>query len=114
MRVSGLNLREGDGVLRVEAQVEWEDADRPPLSVFLDSLSRFRASIWPDPNAFAMAVILPAWHAGERRLLIEGNLCPVFRDNVRAALGTLSRWYPDDLGPMPHIEAAGGFVVRHP
>lgn len=102
-----------DGVLRVQATVTWEDADKRPLRVFAETDKRFLAWVSADPNALFLACLFPAWRDGERRVFVDGSICPVLRDNLRAAMETVRSWYPDRFGDFPHVEARR-FEVRAP
>ena len=104
MRIDAITLEELPGKRRVAASVEWEDADRPSLGLFAETDADRREGFWPDPNAFLTACALPAWHAGERRVFIDGELCPVLHDRIAIVFATLQTWYPE-LGPPPTIEA---------
>ncbi|MEN6303838.1 MAG: hypothetical protein ABFD96_13990 [Armatimonadia bacterium] len=113
MHISDLQTRVEAGRARVEAWVTWEDAAREPLRLFLETDARFADALWADPNGLAVAALLPAWHAGERRLLVDGTLCPILRDNLKAACETLRAWYPES-GPPPALETSQGFKPRYP
>jgi hypothetical protein len=65
----------------------------------------------PAPEAFALIGALAALRAGERRVRIEGKLCPRFRDDTRLALRLLHTWYGN---PEPVLEATAGFAAREP
>ncbi|MFC1719120.1 hypothetical protein ACFL6S_36040, partial [Candidatus Poribacteria bacterium] len=101
-------------ITRVEARVTWEDVDKAPLALFVETKAEFQQGLWPDPNAFLIGCLLPAWRAGERRVRVDGYLCPILRHNLKAALDTLQLWYPDFFGPMPVIETTRGFKARLP
>jgi len=101
------------GVARAQALVSWDDADRPPVRLFVEVGAGFREGFAPDPNGFLVAAFLPAWHAGERRVTVEGSLCPVLRDNLGAVTATLQAWYPE-LGPPPTVSPTHGYEVRRP
>ncbi|WP_206079087.1 hypothetical protein, partial [Allomesorhizobium camelthorni] len=69
MIVSGL-IAEDD---RVRAEVRWEEAGRDTQEIFVQG-----QDLSADPNGFLILCFLPAWHAGERRIVIEGGgICPV-------------------------------------
>ncbi|WP_206079250.1 hypothetical protein, partial [Allomesorhizobium camelthorni] len=69
MIVSGF-IAEEDGV---RAEVRWEEAGRDTQRIFVQG-----HDLCADPNAFLILCFLPAWHAGERRILVEdGGICPV-------------------------------------
>ena len=114
MIVSELNKRRGGGVVRVEATVRWEDSDTPGMSLFIDAEERHADAIVADPNVFAIACLLPAWRSGEKRLRVEGTLCPMLCERTKTATGMLKAWYPDDFGRRPTIEAAEGYRVAEP
>lgn len=87
---------------QVSAQVKWEEADREDLSLFVQG-----KDLVADPNAFLILSFLPAWLAGEKRIVVEGgDICPVLQANLAAVSQTIRRWhsYPDP----PRIEASNG------
>lgn len=86
--------------------IEWEHSGRPGQRLFYEVDAAHAAPMTPDPNAFLVAAILTAWNHGERRIRIDGALCPMLVDQIRAPLQTLAAWYPE-LGPPPVVEAAG-------
>jgi hypothetical protein len=105
MIVSNVALRKDGRAERVEATVEWEDVERPPQTLFYEVDPDHSAPLTPDPNAFLVGAVLPAWHQGERRIRVEGTLCPLLVDQIHAPLRTLAAWYPE-LGPPPTVEVA--------
>ena len=114
MYISAINMCSEAGVARVEAHIAWEETEHPPFSLFAETDTQVQKALWADPNAFVVACILPAWRSGERRVKVDGSLCPVLFRNVRTALATLKAWYPAQLGPAPTIEPSRGFKVRRP
>ena len=109
MIISDIFLLKEDGTIRVEATLEWENNKQPPFRFFIQTEEKYEESFWPDPNALLLAVIFPAWGAGERRVRVEETLCPVLSRNLRGAFLLLRTWFPDDFGPEPIIEAGKGF-----
>lgn len=95
---------EGD-LTRASARVEWEDSARAPQTLFYETGPEHRATVTADANAFLVGTVLPAWHRRERRVRIEGRVCPMLIDQLRAPLQTLASWYPE-LGRPPVVEAA--------
>ncbi|TIS55771.1 hypothetical protein [Mesorhizobium sp.] len=96
MIVSGFKAEED--VAR--AEVRWEEAGRDTQEISVQG-----HDLYADPNAFLILCFLPAWHAGERRIVIEGGgICPVLRANLAAASQTLTRWHR--LADPPRIEAS--------
>jgi hypothetical protein len=111
--ISEMGLRDGGGSVRAEARVTWEETDKPPITLFVETFLELQDTFWVDPNAFLVGCVLPAWHAGERRVRIDGTLCPVLCSNIRAVMATLGTWYPE-LGPPPVIEPSHGFKAYSP
>jgi hypothetical protein len=114
MLIGDLRKESGGGEARVRARVTWEDTDRQPLDLDIRVDQVHDAALWPDPSALLVACIVPAHRYGERRIRVEGELCPLLRDGVRAALNTLKFWYPTEFGPLPAVEATAGFRARYP
>ncbi|WP_217914442.1 hypothetical protein [Miltoncostaea marina] len=106
MIVGPVAERATDGARRVEARIAWEDAPRAEQTLYYEVGPDHAAPLTADPNAFLVGAVLPAWHAGERRVRVEGPLCPMLLDQLRAPLLTLASWYPE-LGPPPAVEWAG-------
>lgn len=111
MRITDLR-KEGDFGRRATARVVWEDCDRAPLELYCETDPEFAADLTADPNAFLLAGSLPAAFQGEKRIRIEGAVCPRLRDGIAGALRQLSVWY----GPrrVPEIEPTGGFHPPYP
>lgn len=98
MIVSGFTTEEDSA----RAKVRWEEAGRDAQEIFVQG-----RDLCADPNGFLMLCFLPAWHAGERRVIVEGgDICPVLRANLAAASQTLMRWHR--LADPPRIEASSG------
>jgi hypothetical protein len=58
-----------------------------------------------------VAAAAPALIFGERRLSIEGTLCPALHDGVLTVLTQLREWF-DNSRTIPTIEATQGFEAR--
>jgi len=113
MRITDLSLLSEPGVLRVEAQIIWEDVERAAFRLFVETDVRHADQFWPDPNAFLIACLVPAWQAGERRIKVDDALCPVLCENARGAMAILDSWYPE-VGPPPEIVTQKGFAPLAP
>jgi hypothetical protein len=104
MRIGEIKLREESTFIRAEAQVVWEHANRAPLLVYVATPRKFAEGFRADANGFFIAALLAAWHFGEERLQIDGEICPLLLSNINAALTTLRSWYPE-MGAPPVLEA---------
>ena len=108
MRIGGIRqAREGSRSV-VTARVEWEDGDRPPFDLEFTSSGTGSDALRVDPHPFLLAAVVPAWREGERRIAVEGAVCPRLRDGIGAAQRLLSTWWPTDR-PGASLEPSEGF-----
>jgi hypothetical protein len=108
MIIRNLENTTGTKRARISATVEWEDCHYPDRDVFFETDVCFAGSLSPDPNAFLLAAIIPATHFGERRIMVEGQLCPQLRDGLDIVVRQLRKWYGGE-GDYIRIEASEGF-----
>ncbi len=104
------------GGARVSARVTWEDSDRAPLELFFETDAIGAADLAPEPEAFLAACILPAMRARERRVRIEGAVCPRLAAGVTQAIGILRRLHGPPREPVT-VEPTEGWraiVPRRP
>ena len=108
MRISALRRERSNGRARVAADVVWEDADRPSRTVCFETDEGLADALSPSPDAFVTGCIVPAARHGERRIRVEGAVCPELREGLRGALTVLASWR---AAPRPEIaiEASEGF-----
>lgn len=114
MRITEVAAERHAGVIRVRARLIWENLDRPPFDLFVDTEDRFADAVRSDPNAILMACALPAWRFGEQRIAIDGSVCPLLCRNLTAVFARVDRWNPREYGPPPRIEPRDGFATRTP
>jgi hypothetical protein len=109
MRIDQITKGTKGSLARISARVTWEDCDRPTQEIYISVPSRFRDELICNPNAFLLNSFVPAMHAGEKRLQIEGKLCPQLRNGVETAIQLLQQWYGEDGHSTVAIEATQGF-----
>lgn len=98
-----------DDLVRVSATVEWEDCDRAQREIYLETAASFSTDLDCNPNTFLLAAIIPAWYHGERRIQVDGKICPQLRDGLIIALQILTYWYGIRTKEPLVIEATQGF-----
>ena len=108
MRIENLRTENNTGRNRVAATVTWEDCDRPAYELYFETEEKFADSLSCDPHAFLLACAIPAQHFGEKRVRIDEEVCPEFRDGLMVAMGWLSHWYGTE---RPCIETKGPLVT---
>ena len=107
MKISNLRLERGGQTARASATVSWEDGPRAPLEMFFETGPRGADHLTLEPEAFVTACILPAMRDGERRIRVEGALCPRLAAGATAAVDLLRSWYGPPRGPVT-VEATHG------
>jgi hypothetical protein len=113
VKISNLRLERRPGFARAVASVAWEDGPRPPVELFFQSEGHGAEDLGAEPEAFLAAAVLPAMRDGERRVLVEGALCPVLAEGTAAAIALLGSWYGPGHRPV-EIEATEGFRALAP
>ena len=114
MIISEIKLLKQEGTIRAEAKIVWENKNISPYNFFIQTEEEYEDVFWADPNAFLIALAFPAWGAGEERILVQDQLCPVLSKNMKGAFRLLKTWFPNDFGPAPLIEASNGFQALRP
>jgi hypothetical protein len=97
--------RSADGV-RLTAAVAWEDSARSARNVWIEVSPELESALAGELDGFAVAASAVAQHHGEKRLLVEGTLCPRLAEGLAAATRLLASWFPP-AAPAPAIESRG-------
>lgn len=113
MRVHQLRTHHKADTAEVSATVEWEDCDRQPLDIYIRTAGHDGEDLAPSPNAFLQAAILPAIRYGEKRISVEGDICPCLRDGLISATAILRAWHGPPRAPIA-IEPTGTFRPAEP
>ena len=113
MRIESPRLESDHDIVRATATVIWEDCDRPTRDVYFETEPQFADLVLANPNAWAAGCFLPArWH-GEKRLKVEGRLCPALHAGLGAVMRQMSLWYGGSEA-QPVFEPTGGFAAPQP
>ncbi len=106
MRIFDLQTSTSTGVHTLSATVAWEDNDRPNVEVFFRIYADTGYVNSSDYHAFLVACIVPALHYRERRIRIEGAVCPWLVDNLKTMMAYLNHWYCYEHQRRPEEEVA--------
>ncbi len=93
MKIEKFNLSRQNGRTRASANIVWEDCGRPAQTLYFETSSRYGDSLSPDPHAFLIAGLLPAMYFGERRVWVDGAVCPHLLENIEVALNWIAFWF---------------------
>jgi hypothetical protein len=113
MRIEGLRKETRGDRSRVCARVVWEKAALPERELFFETTASYADDLTLDPNAFLLACILPAMANGEKRILVDGPLCPELTSNLMVATGWVRKWYGPPRQPVA-IRSTSGMAFRRP
>ena len=114
VKVSALRLeRCAAGGVRAVADVVWEDSGRPAFELWFEATGAASEDLEPAPEAFVTACYLDAVRHGERRVHVEGRLCPRLAQALTTALALLDSWSGGARASLA-IEASNGLRARLP
>lgn len=114
MKIHNFHSSTAGDLTRVTATVTWEECDEGEREIYVATPARFARDLRCNPHAFLLGAVIPAMRRGERRVQVEGALCPHLRNGVTTAMQVLARWYgKPPQGPVT-IEATEGFAPRGP
>jgi len=112
MKVGGWQLHETHGTVRCELALRWEDRDHPDSVAWVEWPAEGASALVVDAQAALLAAYpLALWH-GERRLQLDGEVCPRLADHTRTAMALLAEWVPGVRAPALEVTerppSAGG------
>lgn len=105
MKIEGLRTEKDGPRAKVAATVIWEDSDRPAQEVYFGTEEEFSAGLSCNPHAFLAGSILPAMHHGEKRVSVDHEICPEFREGLMTAMAWVKHWYYEPGLEAVRIEA---------
>ena len=94
-----------DGFKRVSARVQWEDCARDDQEIYFSTDIKYADYLQINPDAFFAGCAIPAQYHGEKRIKIEGEICPVLKDGIETNMKWYQLWYGETYKPVV-IEAA--------
>lgn len=100
MKIDNLNVSEQDGQTVASARVKFEDSDRETKEIHIKTPTEFQEGFGADPNAFVVGCLLPAMHLGEKRILIDEEICPFLKEGLDTAMAILSLWTEGRYQPV--------------
>jgi hypothetical protein len=93
MRIVNIRTESADARTRAVGTVTWEDCGRPSRDVYFETTEEFGGHLSVDTDSFLAAATMAAFAYGEKRLSVEGEICPVLSDGLVTAMTLVSHWY---------------------
>ena len=104
MKIGSFKTDTSGANTRFSASLSWEESQRAPLELFFEIPSEFASDLTVSANSFLVGAIFPAMVAGEKRIAIEGQICPRLRTGLLTILDQFQHWYGRERQPIA-IEA---------
>ncbi|NQT67971.1 MAG: hypothetical protein HQ552_00145 [Desulfobacteraceae bacterium] len=111
MRISDLKFNRDGQLARTTATVQWEDCDRPECNVYIETEKAFADDLTLNPHAFLVGCIIPAMHFGEKRILLDAEICPMLREGLITVMALMKEWSQGTYRPL-NIEARTSSTVH--
>ncbi|CAN5784583.1 hypothetical protein BH23GEM9_BH23GEM9_29170 [soil metagenome] len=112
MRIENLRQEQRGDCRRIAADLLWEDSERPGRTLYFQTCPPFATELALSPDAFLLAALPLAVSHGERRIRVEGSVCPRLREGLESAMAIFAMWYAH-CRPLA-IEPTNGFVPALP
>jgi hypothetical protein len=112
MRLADLQVRKNGDLIRSAATVHFEEIDRAPKEIFIETEVAFAGDITASPHAFAVGCIIPALYFKERRLVLEERICPRLKEGLEMVMAIMHHWTAGAFAPLT-IEAPLAVNDRH-
>ncbi len=97
MKIRDVRREAEGGRIAACARFEWEDSDRPPVDVYFRFDDPRASQEPPCPEGFLIAGFFPAMRHGEKRIALEGPVCPSVRQGLRGAGRLFHLWYGREI-----------------
>lgn len=112
MRLSNLQIKKNNGLVRAVATVRFEDCDQPQQDIFIETETAYAGAIFPNPHAFAVGCIIPALYFGEGRLALDEAICPRLKEGLETVMVLMRHWTAGQFQPLT-IDAALAKTALH-
>ena len=96
MKIKNIQQKNQNNRARIQATVTWEDCDFPSQEIYFETTQDYAHYLSPSPDAFLVGNIMRAMHFGEKRLKIDGEICPELKQNLITAMSLISHWFDSE------------------
>ncbi|MFH2059802.1 MAG: hypothetical protein ABIJ59_12990 [Pseudomonadota bacterium] len=100
MKISNIHLTQEQDTLKATALVQFEDCSRPDSQVYIKTSNAYEDGFFASPDAFLVGCLLPALHLGEKRIVIDGEICPFLKEGLNVAMHILKDWTKGQYKPL--------------
>lgn len=100
MKLLDFNLEYETDTVTARARVVFEECGAPEKEIYIKTVPKFAKGFYANPDAFVVGCLLPALHLGEKRIFIDGDICPFLKEGLNTAMNILSHWTGGRLHPI--------------
>ncbi|MBT8350271.1 MAG: hypothetical protein KJO26_03420 [Deltaproteobacteria bacterium] len=100
MQITNLKSIKNQERVGVAATVIWEDCDQPQKDIYIETETPFTADVSCNPHAFLVGCLIPAMHFGERRIVLEQEVCPGLKEGLETIMSLMKEWSAGQLLPL--------------
>jgi len=100
MKIIDFKLDRDSEYVTASARVIFEDCSRPEKKIFIKTTLENSKGFDVNPDAFLVGCLLPALHLGEKRIFVEGRICPFLKEGVNVAMNILAHWTKGQYTPI--------------
>ena len=104
LKIQNLRFEERDDRARVSADITWEENLREKMNIYFETDREFASALSLSFHPFLVGSILVAMHHREKRVSVEGEVCPELCQNLITAMNWIRHWYYDAALPLVKIE----------
>ena len=100
MKITNLKSIKNEARVGVAATVIWEDCEQPQKDIYIETEAPFAADISCNPHAFLVGCLIPAMHFGERRIVMDEEVCPGLKEGLETVMSLIKEWSAGQLQPL--------------
>lgn len=100
MRISNFNLVKDGESIKAKALVSFEDCTQPDKEIFIKTSRTYATWFDVNPHSFLVGCLLPAMHFGEKRIVMDQDICPFLKEGLETAMHILFNWTKGRYQPL--------------
>ncbi|WP_152559904.1 hypothetical protein [Hymenobacter sp. IS2118] len=104
MIIQDLQLSDRGNLKRLSASITWETSKSETQLFYFDVPAAYSGHLYESYDCFLAGAIIPAFFAGEKRIKIAGEICPVLKKGLLYNMSWLAYWYKPGTA-IPEIQS---------
>lgn len=100
MRITNLDIKDHENLVRLSANVTWENCNEPDREIYIETEKAYGEDLNCGTHAFLVGCLIPALHLGEKRIAIDGEVDPYLREGLETIMGIMALWSDGRMKPL--------------